>query len=147
MKTLTKEQIKEIAEDLDMGFKCFLNKKTGEYLSFPDPLKHYETDDDAWKDDKKKLRKNVKDFIEIDGLDSHDSFQIMQDFAESLPDSASEKQRLINALNRSKPFREFKYEVDNAGEYREMWFEFKQQKLEEWVVKSFNDKMEGEDLE
>jgi hypothetical protein len=57
----------------------------------------------------------------------------MEQFTETLPDSNSLKNRLINALNKRKPFREFKFVIDNSGDYREQWFDFKKQKLEEWV--------------
>jgi len=46
---------------------------------------------------------------------------------------------LINALNRKKPFREFKFEIDNSNMYRQQWFDFKNAQLKEWVVKKFNE--------
>ena len=33
---LTKEQIKEIAGEMEMGFRCFYNPETGEVKSMPD---------------------------------------------------------------------------------------------------------------
>jgi hypothetical protein len=62
----------------------------------------------------------------------------MADFADSLSDSHRLKSRLINALNRKKPFREFKFVIDNSGEYRQMWFDFKNRKLQEWGIENFN---------
>jgi len=51
-------------------------------------------------------------------MDSHESFKIMADFAENI-DNARLQDRLINALNKSKPFRNFNWEIDNSGDYRQ----------------------------
>lgn len=57
----------------------------------------------------------------------------MEDFADELPDNTRIKVTLIEALNKRKPFREFKYEIDNSGDYRQLWFDFKNQKMIEYV--------------
>jgi hypothetical protein len=41
--------------------------------------------------------------------------------------------RLSNALNKAKPFRNFKFEIDNSGKYRQEWFDFKEQTYCEWI--------------
>ncbi|HEY8037725.1 MAG TPA: UPF0158 family protein [Methylobacter sp.] len=46
-------------------------------------------------------------YLLIDPLASHESFQIMEDFVDSLGDT-KEAGRLEEALNRRKPFRQFK---------------------------------------
>jgi len=139
MMSLTKEQIMEIAEQLDCGFRCFWNRLNGELLFFPDSLKHPDIDLDAWSCEMEKFDNNFDEYLEIENLESSDSFSIMADFADSLPDSLRLKSRLINALNKKKPFREFKFEIDNSGEYRQMWFDFKNSKLQEWVIARFNE--------
>ena len=63
-----------------------------------------------------------------------ESLRIMEGFIYSLPDQAHElKTRLTQALNNAKPFRNFKYIIDNSGQYREQWFAFKSQQLIELV--------------
>lgn len=57
----------------------------------------------------------------------------MEDFTDGLPDNTRIKVTLIEALNKRKPFREFKYEIDNSGDYRQLWFDFKNQKMIEYV--------------
>ena len=57
----------------------------------------------------------------------------MEDFTDELPDNTRIKVTLIEALNKRKPFREFKYEIDNSGDYRQLWFDFKNQKMIEYV--------------
>ncbi|MGQ1948702.1 hypothetical protein ACT3CD_16545 [Geofilum sp. OHC36d9] len=48
----------------------------------------------------------------------------MADFAESVDDTRLQD-KLINALNRPNPFQNFKWQIDNSGEYRQQWFDFK----------------------
>ena len=65
-------------------------------------------------------------------MESHESFDVMAEFAESV-DSRELRDSLINALNNKHPFRNFKWVVDNSGLYRQKWFDFKNQRLIEWV--------------
>ncbi len=131
MPTFTKEQIKEIADQLDCGFKAYYHKQSGELVFVPDTDKFYDMDKTAWKEEFAKLRKKTA-FQEIDAMESRDSFLVMEDFAAQVGD-ISLQQKLFNALNRRHPFREFKFEIDNAGEYRNAWFDFKNRRYLEWV--------------
>jgi hypothetical protein len=132
---LTNDQIKEIAEQLDCGFRCFIHKQSKELLFIPDTLKNPEMDMDAWTDENDKLEANFFDYYEIEQLESHDSFQIMEDFVDTLDDSSKLKETLYSALSKPKPFRNFKSEIDYSGEYRQKWFDFKKQWLMDWVKK------------
>ena len=59
----------------------------------------------------------------VDQLDSHESFRIMEDFAQSLPESTF-KERLFDALGRNRPFRRFKDIVHEDLALRDHWFAF-----------------------
>ena len=139
MATLTPEQINEIAQELDSGFKCYWNKKSNELLFIPDELRHPDMEIEHWEDDLKKLKKNRKDFKEIPPLEPRDSLKMMREFIGTLSDSNSLKETLLDAMNKSKAFREFKFVIDNSGDYRQKWFDFKNQKLEEWVRERFEE--------
>jgi hypothetical protein len=67
-------------------------------------------------------------YHQIEALDSHESFRIMEDFAESLPES-SWKSRLIDALSRNKPFRRFKDAAHADLKLRDQWFAFQREAL------------------
>lgn len=129
MVTLTDEQIKEIAEQLDCGFTCFWNKENGELIFIPDSMKYPDMDTEVWADELEKLDSNPEDYREIEPLEPSDSFKIMKAFVYTLNDSNSLKNKLIAALNKRHPFRNFKFLVDNSGEYRQKWFDFKNQEL------------------
>lgn len=56
---------------------------------------------------------------------SSDNFiEVMTAFAE-IVDNPFVRERLIKALNKSKPFRNFKWEIENSGKYSTRRFEFK----------------------
>ena len=132
MPTFTKEQIKEISEQLDCGFRAFYHKQTGDLIFVPNTDEYFDTDTNAWQDDLDKLDKNFFEYQEIEAMESSDSFRVMADFAEQLTDT-NLKDKLITALSRKKPFSNFKFLIDNAGEQRQSWFDLKNKRYMDWV--------------
>jgi outer membrane cobalamin receptor len=131
MVKITKDQIKEIAEQLDCGNRCYINKETGDIKATPDFDNGY-ADEELWADVLKEFEENWEKYIQIEKMESHESFDLMADFADSV-DSKELRDSLIKALNKKYPFRNFKWVVDNSGPYRQKWFDFKNQRLIEWV--------------
>jgi hypothetical protein len=86
------------------------------------------------KDDGEKLQR-ILDFLlaEIyeEPRESHESFKIMEWFIDEVEDNQLQN-KLIYALNNRHPFSNFKALVE-ISEYRQQWFGFKQEKLEEMV--------------
>ncbi len=133
MITLSTEQIKEIAEQLEIGFTCFLDKSTNELIFLAgDEFEFLDAEDDAWAEERKKIDDNPDDYYEIEKMDSTDSYAVMQDFVYTV-DSEKLSEDLVNALNHDKPFKQFKYVIDDSGEYRQKWFDFKSMKMQHWV--------------
>ncbi len=85
-------------------------------------------DTESWGEDMDEIDNNFSDYIEIEKMDSHESFKLMEDFIETLTDSRLQD-KLVRALSRPKPFRNFKFEIDNSGLFRQMWFDFKNEQL------------------
>ena len=137
MLTFTTDQIKEISEQLDCGFRAFYHKQTGELIFVPDCDRHFDMDTSAWKDELNKLDKNFEDLLEVYAMEPSDSFKVMADFTEQLTDGKLQE-KLINALNRKGPFRHFKFVIDNAGEHRQLWFDFKNKRYIEWTEDQLN---------
>lgn len=132
---LTDEQIKEIAEEVDCGLRCFYNLKTGKILSCPDfDGQWYGDDTELWQDTLDELENNSENYFEFEGMQSYESYEVMADFAETVDDEELQE-KLFRALNNRKPFQNFKWEVDNSGEYRQKWFDFKNAKMIEFVKK------------
>ena len=93
-------------------------------MSFPNTENWIGIDEDPWKKEQKKLEKNWDDYIELESYTTRESLRVMADFANSI-DNEQLRKKLIFNLNGYKPFRNFKWEIDNSGEYRQMWFDFK----------------------
>ncbi|MCD6355459.1 MAG: hypothetical protein J7L95_07915 [Prolixibacteraceae bacterium] len=127
--------IPEIAENIDAGFICFLNLDTREIEDIPKHMvlnpEDFErmTGESAEENDFKYL--SWENYVTFEPLGSHESFQIMEGFAEDLADSKLQGQ-LFNALNNRKPFSNFKRKVDDSP-YRQNWFDYKQKWLENHV--------------
>lgn len=58
MLVFTKGKIKEIAEQLELGFRCFVHRQTGEIISIPDTLKNHYIDPESWEEEQEKLDNN-----------------------------------------------------------------------------------------
>ena len=129
---MTEKQIEEIAENLDCGMRCFYNLKTGEIKTLLNFDSYIGADEEPWEEFSKEIDENWADYFEFVGFESHESFQIMVDFAERVDDKMI-RGKLINALNRPKPFQNFKWQIDNSGEYRQQWFDFKKMRYMQWV--------------
>jgi Uncharacterised protein family (UPF0158) len=107
-----------------LGGGWFLDTETGAIL----------LDSDAIDDLPEDLEDNPR-YLAIYPIPSHESFQIMEDFVANLGDTIDAR-RLADALNRPKPFRQFKDTLCDYSELREAWFAFEQKEyarlVEEW---------------
>ena len=130
---LTDIQIKEIADWLDCGMRCYYNKQTGEIKHILNFDNWMYADEELWEEDLKELEENWENYIEFEGMTSHDSFKVMAEFIDTV-DNNYLRERLLHALNNRKPFQNFKWVIDNSGKYRQQWFDYKKERYIEWVV-------------
>lgn len=138
MLKLTKEQINEIYQDLDCGLRCFLNTETGEIKSIPDFDSNPYAEEEMWEEEIDKIDSNPDKYVELEEMSSRDSFRMMEEFADEVDDKTIQK-LLLDGLSRPKPFHNFKFVIDNSGEYRDKWFEFKEKRICEWIVEQIED--------
>ncbi|MFK7833219.1 MAG: UPF0158 family protein [Winogradskyella sp.] len=125
--------IKEIAQQLDCGFDCFLNLRTNEIVAIPNFGQLMDEDEfrDAFGEEIKKVANKKTDFIKFEVLEGFESFKIMERFVEELTDKNLQLE-LKNVLANKKPFQNFKHLIDHS-EFRQRWFNFKQTELEKRV--------------
>ena len=130
--------IKEIAQELDCGFDCYYNPKTDEIVTIPNFGQISDEDEfrEAFSAELKKVKKNKAEFIKIEVLESFESFKIMEHFISQIADKQFGSE-LKNILERKKPFQNFKNRIDNS-DYRQNWFDFKQNELEKIVETQLN---------
>lgn len=128
MINLTDRQIYDITQDLDCGMNCFVHKLTGEWKSVPEDM----VDEEEWEEVIDEIEKDAENYIEIEKMDSNHSYRVMERFIDTVEDKQL-ADRLYNAINRSKPFHNFRYELDYSDEYLKKWYAFKSQAMTEWV--------------
>ena len=129
--------IKEIAERLDCGFRAFIHIKTRQILFVPDDNNYSDFDTEAWAEELEQLENNFTDYYEIDKWTSSEAFEIMSEFTDQLTDNNLQS-RLIDALRKRKPFREFKFVIDSSGDFRQLWFDFKNMWQQDFVSRQLN---------
>lgn len=130
--------IKEIAQELDCGNDCYYNPKTNELITIPNFGEMLDEDEfrESFGAELKKVKKNKADFIKIEVLESFESFKIMERFITQIADEQFQAELEI-ILERKKPFQNFKNTIDNS-DYRQNWFDFKQNALEKIVETQLN---------
>ena len=130
--------IKEIAQELDCGNDCYYNPKTNELITIPNFGEMLDEDKfrESFRAELKKVKKNKADFIKIEVLESFESFKIMEHFIAQIADEQFQAELEI-ILERKKPFHNFKNRIDNS-DYRQNWFDFKQDELKKIVETQLN---------
>ena len=118
------ELSKEIADQIELGYRVFMHKKTGHLLFVPDMDNYPDMEPEPWAKEFEELKKNSKHYNEIEKWSSHEAYEMMTEFAEQLNGNRQLQITLLKALTGKKPFREFKFVIENAGGYRAKWFEF-----------------------
>ena len=134
MDNIEQNIIKNIAQELDCGFDCYLNVKTNEVIAIPGISYISDLDDfeEAFEEDFTRMENNKTDFIKFDVLESFESFKIMELFVHQLTDQ-NLKAELGNILENKKPFQNFKNKIDQSH-FRQDWFDFKQREIEKKVA-------------
>jgi Uncharacterised protein family (UPF0158) len=122
---ISDEILKEIAGEMDMGMKCFLNKETLEVVSFPDENKFDDYDDEDWREEIDKVENDPGNFIEIEPMDSKTGYRIMESFIEDLKDEPA-NERLMQAITGKKPFANFKIQLHEFPELVDQWYAYKE---------------------
>ena len=128
---LPTEKIREIADALDCGMICFVNKNTLEIKSISDPNGLF-YENTLWEEELEEIEHQWGDYIKLEKMSSREAFQIMEDFLDEISNKGI-RERLVYALNSNRPFKNFKYEVDYDEEVRQQWFQFKAHRYQEWV--------------
>lgn len=137
MNCTTADNIKEIAEQLDCGFRAYVHKTASQLIFVPDENALPDIDLDSWDEELKKLESNFTDYIEIEKWTSSSAFEIMSEFVDQVSDNKLQS-RLFDTLRKKKPFREFKFDIDNSSDYRQQWFDFKNKWQYDFVEKQLN---------
>lgn len=131
---LSKEKIKEIAQELDLGMNCFINIDTGEYeILINKSLNPYWDDDESIFKEIEERIESWENLINIEPPCTELSFQYIEQFIDDIiPTGSSLQDELYEAISKRKPFRNFRNIID-CSDYRETWFVFKEERLIEYI--------------
>ena len=132
MPIITPEILKQIAEELDMGMVCYYHKTTGELEIYPDENHNPGFDGEFWEDVMDKVSENREDYIEIEPMNSHESFGVMENFVGQI-DHVPTRNKFIDAISRKKPFANFKNMLNYYPNLLEQWYVFKSDAYIEYV--------------
>ena len=133
----TTEIIREIAEQLDCGFRVFIHRTTGRMLFVPEEDSILDEGMDAWNEALEELESNASDYYEVDKWTSREAFEAMQWFADQVTDPRL-RGRLTGALERKKPFREFKQVIVGTMDARQQWFDYKGKWQQDFVARQLS---------
>jgi hypothetical protein len=127
--------VNPIARAIDAGFICYLNPETMEMEEIPtllmdDPQEFEMTTGFALEEEELNHEKWDTCYV-FEPLDSSESFEIMERFAQRLEDEIMQEE-LFYVLTHRKPFANFNALIDNS-EYSESWFLFKMNWLKDHV--------------
>ena len=116
---------------------AFIHKTTAKLLFVPDENNLIAIDLEPWKEELEQLENNFTDYYEIDRWTSSEAFEIMSEFADQVSDNNLQS-RLFDALRKNKPFRNLKFVIDNSGDFRQQWFDFKNKWQQDFVARQLN---------
>lgn len=120
-----------IADSLQCGLISYIHKTTFEVLTMGDHEFVDNYGDDPWEEDRERVLEEPFAWICISKPTPSEGFKIMADFAENMVGGRL-RTDLIDALNRSKPFRNFKGIVESSAA-RNDWFSFRDAAYRQYV--------------
>ena len=121
----TEELIAEIEQELEMGMKVYIHKTDLTILVLPNDDMIDFADDEFWEKEQEKLENNAENYFEIEIWDSSYSFKIMERFAENIHGNRVLQAKLLDTLENSKPFKNFRNILDRHDEYLHEWYQFR----------------------
>jgi hypothetical protein len=136
--TLTDQQISEIVDYLDSGMRCFYNKKTRTIKTTFNSDSYFVADQKLLEEEREEIEEHWEDYFEFERMSSSDVFEVMTDFTDTV-DNKELQNKLADTLRMAKPFKNFKWQVDNSGEYRQKWFDYQRMRYIDWVKEQIDD--------
>jgi len=116
-------------DDHDVEHSHFLDLQTGEIIFMPDASMYSDGDLDELRE---QMDEDPDRFCRIQPIHSSEGFQLMEDFIDTLKDDKIQND-LARAINRSKPFRNFKDTLADYPDVRQQWFTYHHSRMEQFA--------------
>jgi hypothetical protein len=112
--------------------KVYLHTETHEIKSLVDFENNIYAEEDEWEDDLKEIEEDHDHFLLFEKMSSGESYRVMEEFVETVKDKELKK-KLELGLSLSNPFQNFRDIIDGYQDYKEKWFEFKNEKYVDYI--------------
>jgi hypothetical protein len=126
---IDQEDIILALEDQDYSHQYYIDLENGKIFWFTED--NFEEDIDGYSQEL--IDNNPERFISIDPIDSHESFQIMEDFIFTITNKNIQG-KLDEALSRKKPFRNFKDELYKYTDVQEKWYKYYEERMKQNAI-------------
>ncbi len=137
---ITAKQIDDIAQEIEMGMKVYINRHTYEVRSVFD-WEDSIGDTDEWEEEEEKITEEWEDFVVVSKMESREAFRVMENFILEIQDERLRKE-VIRILEGKRPFANFKAVIESSS-VRENWFAFRTEAMQGFV----KEQLKGEDVE
>lgn len=122
-----------------MGMKVYVHKDNFSLLMLPDDDMIGFADREFWEKELEELEENSENYVEIEKWDASYLFRIMKSFAENITGNRILQAKLLDALENSKPFKNFRNILDRYEEHLQEWYSFRALNQREFVKKQLAD--------
>jgi len=142
--SLSHEQIKKMARELQNGLTVYLNQDTGEYQALSDP-EQWSLQGDFRTDAHRRITDHWDRYVIITSMESWEIFEVMEEFIFQVDEKFHFN--LLEAMYRQNPLENFQYMVESS-EYRDEWLEFSHMRHVKYIednLKSAGVSFENED--
>lgn len=92
--------------------KVYVHMETNAIKTIIDLDQHFDAETEAWEEDLNEIEENFDKYFQFERMDSRESFQVMEDFVETVEDKRL-REKLELGLSLSKTFRNFKDIIDD----------------------------------
>ncbi len=132
MAILTKDELKEIYQNLELGLVCYYNPEVKEIKTLPNSIDPY-VDKKILEDQIKAVESDIDQFWILERMPLSEAFNVMKAFVEHLDDCKT-KVYLQEALTKPKPFKQFGKVLESDAVVSSDWALFKEKRYCDWLL-------------
>jgi hypothetical protein len=133
---ITAKQLADMAQEIEMGMKVYINRNTYEIRSVLD-WEDSIGDTEEWENEEDKILEEWEDFAVVTKMESREAFQVMEDFMVEVQDEGM-RNDLNRILEKKRPSANFKAVVESSA-LRENWFAFRANAMQEYIKEQLID--------
>jgi hypothetical protein len=128
LETDNKKLYRDIAEEVNLGQTCYINKETKEFFCIPN-FEDTEVVEEAFAAELAQLEEEKEQLIKLEQPDGKAGYKMMEDFVQAIDDFEIQSD-FMEALYYERPFASFKQKVRKHS-YTSEWNHFRKEKLAE----------------